>query len=640
MTCVTTEREASPVSPVRQELYSRFPCRRSVTKQTLDSHLARAMSVKSGDFAEGLRYSRLLVSHLEGVVGVVSPTTSPTLREKPKNYLQRLPCAVVTDIARSLDAADFCSLRASSRVIEQALRHPVTRKVVAHNLTCAAETTSDSLFCRESVRTMNLGPCSVNPSDQTDVAMTDQVSIAYPDQFPNCRTVTWRPEISYAPQNGDYVESRNFCLQGMKDLYLRLYPNGKERSKAGYCSLYMGSSGTEKDVMLRLRIGKHSHIIAQKLSPDYVDGFVNFCAVDLSQDFEIFVEVIHGPRDDDRECQSLDLPVCGGVAKWSIPRISKDTLESFAMGDRITSDTFTLPALGEEACFVIYPKGDTVDAISHVGNFVNVGLFGSAEKDVTFRLTSGGVSKVLTATADRFSTKMIGITKSCGEFFDACYGTIDDLLDGQEDGRLNLQLDVLDTCSSHVFRHPVSRPNSNTPSTVWSIHDATQLKENIYLNEAFFSRYFGLMEWSGKHDANGRPTFKQVPSTFHNYSLAFLDNGDIQVDVFVINGGLSHITSCVEVSLRLNEDRANEQTQVEKNVKFEGLRSSQRFVFKGCQTEPTKSIKLDVAFSGVKRPLFNELPRMSLESPTLRAREADFDYNMDSCSEGVSEMSI
>lgn len=73
--------------------------------------------VKSGDFAESLRYSRLLVSHIEGVVPTESPDTTPSAREQPKNYLQRMPCAVVTAIAECLDPKDFCNLRASSRVI-------------------------------------------------------------------------------------------------------------------------------------------------------------------------------------------------------------------------------------------------------------------------------------------------------------------------------------------------------------------------------------------------------------------------------------------------------------------------------------------------------------------------------------------
>lgn len=627
----------------RKQLYDRFPCRKSITKQTLDEHFDRAMSVKSGDFAESLRYSRLLVSHLEGVMPTPSPNTTPSSRavSQPKNYLQRMSCAVVMHISEYLDPQDFCNLRASSRVIEQSLRHPVTNKVAAPNLTCAAENVEHAeFFHRDSVKTMNLGRCSVDPSNQSDVDMSDSSTIDFPDNFPNCRTVTWRPEVKYAPKKGDYVESRNFCLQGMKDLYLRLYPLGKERSKAGHCSLYMGSSGTEKDVMLRLRIGKHSHIIAQKLSPDYVDGFVNFCAVDLNSDFEIFVEVIHGPNDVDVECQKLEIPVCGGIAKWSIPRISKETLQSFAMGDRITSDTFTLPALGEEACFVIYPKGDTVDAISHVGNFVNVGLFGSAEKDVTFRLSSGGVSKVLTATADRFSTKMIGMTKSCGEFFDACFGSIDELLEGQEeDGRLNLKLDVLDTCSHHHFKHPVSKPQHTNPSTVWNIDDVTQLQENLLRDESMYSRYFGLMEWSGKHDSSNRPTWKQIPGVFHNYGIAFADNGDIIIDVFVINGGLEYITANCEVSLKLND--GDYATQRARQVKFEGLKDSRRFIFKGLEKVPLRNLKLDVTLSNVQRPTFGDMAGMtmfhsdrSLAKPTPNGDDETMD------SDSVSEMSI
>jgi len=309
---------------------------------------------------------------------------------------------------------------------------------------------------------------------------------------------------------------------------MRLYPRGKQRSKPGYCSLYMGSAGTEKDVMLRLRIGNHSHIIAQKLSKDYVDGFVNFCPVNADEPFDVVVEVIHGPKDRNLEGQKLELPVSGGVVNWSIPRMAKDTLDSFAMGDRITSDTFSLASLGEEACFVIYPKGDTVDAISSVGNFVNVGLFGSADRDVTFRLTSGKVSKILTASRDRFSTKIQGQTKSCGEFFDACFATIEELCQDSYDDTLMMKLEILDTAAQHSSKQEIQKPSAETEfdeiptmvhdgTIVWKIDNMQPLRENLPYNEQVFSRYSALNQPDGyqkQPDGSMKPKLKPVKGFF------------------------------------------------------------------------------------------------------------------------------
>merc|ERR1711964_776850 len=162
-------------------------------------------------------------------------------------------------------------------------------------------------------------------------------------------------------------------------------------------------------------------------------------------------------------------------ASWTIPRMSEQHLQKLTTGDRITSDVFTLNGLGDDACFVLYPKGDTVDAISKVGDFANVGLFGSSENDVTFRMSAGQVSKVMTACADRYQSNLSGATKSCGEFFDSCFGSLTDLVDKDSDS-LHLTIDVLDTDAQQYIR---SRDNL----VKWCFYDATNLLNNLDTEE-------------------------------------------------------------------------------------------------------------------------------------------------------------
>ena len=408
---------------------------------------------------------------------------------------------------------------------------------------------------------------SVRFTTTVDASSSDEQCMDQTDSFPNCRTIVWRPDTSTAPRQGDYVESIFFNLQGMENLYMRLYPHGKERSKPGYCSVYVGSCGTDRDVMLKVRIGRHSHIIAQKLSGDYVDGFVNFCPALGDETFEVSLDVLHGPRDDDLECMNLTIPVHGNIAKWSIPRMSRKTIDSFSMGDRITSDNFTLPGMGDESCFVIYPKGDTVDAISSVGNFVNVGLFGSSDQDVTFRLSAGSVSKVLTACCDRYKTKDIGKTKSCGEFFDACFATIDQLVDFRR-AKLDMKLEVLDTVSRH-------RMTLNDGLTTWQVTGIDQMLPLLAPGEQLFSRYIHLPNVSG---------------VFMNYAISY-DRSlrEIAFEIFCINGARDSVSMNLDFTFQfgcdlhsIGYDVGKTQSHEEEglDLNFRGLRDSVKFTFK------------------------------------------------------------
>jgi len=510
------------------------------------------------------------------------------------------------------------------------LRHPTSKKILSSHLPLKA-TEGDiqtNLFHLNAVKSINLGESTVDPnreSKDTDDSEMKEPEIKNPNMFPNCRSVVWQPNISFAPDKNDYVESKTFSLQGMEGLYMRLYPRGKQRSKPGYCSLYMGSAGTESDVMLKLRIGNHSHIIAQKLSKDYVDGFVNFCPVNPAEPFDVTVEVMHGPKDSEVEGQKLEIPVSGGVVKWTIPRMSKTTLDSFSMGDRITSDTFNLPSLGEEACFVIYPKGDTVDAISSVGNFVNVGLFGSADRDVTFRLSSGKVSKILTASKDRFSTKIQGQTKSCGEFFDACFATIEELTCESFDDSLTLTLEILDTASQHKSEHIRATPTTETMfdeqpeythdgNIKWEINNLQPLRDNLENSEKIYSRYSALNVADGfDHEklfqGKPRPKFKQIKGVFQNFALSFEEKtGDVVIDVTLINSltgkldnpKLNYLTADIDLQLVLNG--WTKEIKSVKGIDFHSLQDSKRFVFNGLGCNDVNHFELKVKLSNVEFP--------------------------------------
>jgi len=467
----------------------------------------------------------------------------------------------------------------TSASICEALKHPVTKDMTASHITekAATERSRLDVNCVQTIRFDS----TVDPTKDENEVFMDA-----PNNFPNCRTIIWRPNVKNAPRQGDYVESIFFSLQGMDNLYMRLYPHGKERSKAGYCSVYVGSCGTDKDVMLRVRIGGHSHIIAQKLSGDYVDGFVNFCPASNEENFEVSIEVLHGPRDEHLEAMDVRVPPMGNIAEWSIPRMTRSTIDSFSMGDRITSDTFTLPGMGDESCFVIYPKGDTVDAISSVGNFVNVGLFGSSDQDVTFRLSAGTVSKVLTACCDRYKTKDIGKTKSCGEFFDACFATIDELVDFKT-ARLEMKLEVLDTVSRHTM-------TTFEGKTTWEILGCDQMLNLLIPGEKLYSRYVHL------------PT---LPGVFMNYAISY-DKvlRELNFEVFCINGARDTVTMDIDFKFQfgcdLNATTGYDvgKTQEYKEIRaatFKGLKDSLVFKFNQDKQIPFRMFHAEVTTHNV-----------------------------------------
>lgn len=606
-----------------EEIYQEFIRKYQdvLPESSLNEHFQRSLNIKPNSSPRTVvDYTKKLISAVEGV-------NSPSRRMfTGSSAIQRQNANIIQTVSEFLEPKEFCNLRGSSYYIEQNLRHPTSKKILSSHLPLKA-TEDSNLFHLNGVKSINLGESTVDPNDSKDDNDSEmkEPEITNPNLFPNCRSVVWQPNISFAPNKNDYVESKTFSLQGMEGLYMRLYPRGKQRSKPGYCSLYMGSAGTESDVMLKLRIGNHSHIIAQKLSKDYVDGFVNFCPVNPEEPFDVVVEVMHGPNDKEVEGQKLDIPVSGGVVKWTIPRMSKDTLDSFAMGDRITSDTFNLPSLGEEACFVIYPKGDTVDAISSVGNFVNVGLFGSADRDVTFRLSSGKVSKVLTASKDRFSTKIQDKTKSCGEFFDACFATIEELTEDSFDESLSLTLEILDTAAEHKSELIKAKPTVETqfdeqPQYVhdgniqWEINNLQPLRDNLENSEKIYSRYSALNVPDGFdheklfHD-QPRPKFKQIKGVFQNFALSFEEKtGDVAIDVTLINSltgklenpKLNYLTADIDIQLELNG--WTKEVKSVKGVDFLSLQDSKRFVFNGLGCNDVNHVLLKVKLSNVEFP--------------------------------------
>lgn len=301
----------------------------------------------------------------------------------------------------------------------------------------------------------------------------------FANHLPKCRKIFWQPKSLDAVAEGDFVESAPFSLQGINGLYFRFYPYGKKQSRPGYCSVYIGSDGSTTDVSLRICIGTTTRIVCQKLNSEFVDGFINFCDLPSSAGsrLEISVEVLHGPWDSQLAPMRLKSDLAS--AHWTIPRMNKTTLDIFKTGDRITSDVFSVSGLGEDACFVFYPKGDMVDDISSIGDFANVGLFGSSDRDVTFRLSSGSVSKVMTACSERYHSKLTGSTKSCGEFFDACFGHLEDVI---EKDCLDLKLELIDTDASQCLFI-----SENTAQ--WFFEDASHLF-NTLRGEMLHSRYF------------------------------------------------------------------------------------------------------------------------------------------------------
>jgi len=388
----------------------------------------------------------------------------------------------------------------------------------------------------------------------------------------NCRTIFWRPSNWESAVPGHVIESPDFALQGLEKVKFRFYPRGKEHSHKNHCALYVSCKTTERDVVLRLKVGNVTHILNQRMDGNYVDGFVNFCDY-IPQVFngvlKIGLEVVVGPND--VETARMELSSAPKWAQWTIPNVKNKLTSVFQTGDRITSDTFSVDGLGEAACFVLYPKGDMVDSISKVGDFVNIGLFGGSDKDVTFRLTAGKVSKILTACADRYQSKVKGTTKSCGEFFDACFGTLEDMLD--EDGSVRIYLEVIDTQSIHNMA-------VSNGEIVWSLKNASHLRDQFIqaqFSESVTSRYFGLTG---------------VTDGFFALGARFVNSDTVEATVTKLHHKGSHSNSRMNFQLSV---RAGENSESHsKACEFSGTRSTEKFTFRCTGWRPEENFVIAV----------------------------------------------
>lgn len=378
------------------------------------------------------------------------------------------------------------------------------------------------------------------------------------NDMPNCRTILWKPRNWESAAQGKFIESGNFTLQNVSGLYFRFYPRGKERSKPGCCSLYIGSEGTPNDVVMRLSLNGSSHSIVQRLNGEYVDGFVNFCDLsNIKGDLVISAEILHGPLDSHAE--DMKVVSTGRSATWTIPRLTSARINDMEVGDRITSDVFSLRELGDDACLVLYPKGDTVDSISRVGEFVNAGLFGSSSSDVTFRLSAGRTRKVLTAFAEKFQTKVTGTTKSCGEFFDACFGLLPDVIDEEQD-QLQLTLEVLDTEGKQTMK-------SFGSTTVWKFQKMQNLLREIGEGEAIHSRYF---------------TFKmgnqEIPWLFYGFSIVILKD-KVELTFIQVNQRGGKTVADLDLRLSIGHDTAKKASATSFRQVFNGIHDTTTLTF-------------------------------------------------------------
>lgn len=419
------------------------------------------------------------------------------------------------------------------------------------------------------VKSLEIGGIYKEPAGKPELS-----AITLCEKFPNCRTVWWKLPSDWRTKypQGTYIESNCFSLQSIDGLYFRFYPRGKERSRKGFCSLYIGSGGSVHDVELRLSLRSHSHTITQKLNDEYVDGFVNFC--DLSGhkgDISIGIHVLHGPQDSHEK--DMKVEASRRVATWTIPRMCSSRLKDIQIGDRITSDVFSLRGLGDDACLVLYPKGDTVDAISRVGDFVNAGLFGSSNRDVTFRMSAGKVSKVLTAFAERFQTKATGVTKSCGEFFDACYGLLPDLIDSSTD-QLKLRLEILDNEGSQSMKTNCKVKGKLGSVAQWRFNNISSLLGQMNPGEALYSRYFTLMD---------------IPGVFFGFSIVFLKD-EIQVSFTQVNQKAEETIAKFDLNFRYNDQVAGKSC----THTFNGIHDTYTTTFEKKHSDTVSSFAVEV----------------------------------------------
>jgi len=174
---------------------------------------------------------------------------------------------------------------------------------------------------------------------------------------------------------------------------------------------------------------------------------------------------------------------------------------------------------------------------------------------------------VLTACSDRYKTKDIGKTKSCGEFFDACFATIDQIIDFEKE-RLDMRLEVLDTCAKHVM-------STQDGVTSWEIVGIDQMLTLLKPMEKLYSRYVHL------------PTAKGV---FLNFAFAYdRANREVVVEVCCINGTKTEdVKLDLDFNFKFGCDLASigydvGKTQIyseKRSLAFNGLRDSTVFRFK------------------------------------------------------------
>lgn len=460
-----------------------------------------------------------------------------------------------------LDCMDVASACSSCKPIEEGFRNRHGQRVMRHVTESLCHADADSVDLT-AVQSLLL---------QSGMEV-ETVRVA--ENLPNCRVVYWNVEgINASVEPGAYVESAAFSVQGIDELYLRFYPRGKDHSRPGFCSLYVGSNGTERDVSLRLKINGETHILTQRLNGNYVDGFVNFCdlsSTDLTKGIRVGLEVVCGENDD---MEKMKMELAPRWATWTIPRMTQEYMKEFTTGDRISSDIFSVDGLGDDACFVLYPKGDTVDALSKVGGFVNVGLFGSADdKNVSFRMSAGGVSKVLTTCAKRYKSKSTGATKSCGEFFDACFGMLDEMMDSSRD-ELRLTLEVLDTQAVHDM---VAREGHIT----WTIRDMEHLVSSLSNSDFLHCRYFSIHP-------------KNVCNGFFSMGLRFAADGSIDFALTKV-GQMSSSTNRDTVMVRISTDDAEEEQLL--CCEWTGVCDTREASFFGPRSKlrcPLKSLKVE-----------------------------------------------
>jgi len=560
----------------------------SVSPEELDGYLIRALRVCQGDIS----LSVTLASELVETYCITDQKNTPCLSFDP------LASVILTRISDCLRADDLAGLLCSAPEVRKYLVDVKSKKLSLNHI---LHPTTELQKLQLEKFPIDAGQVkSVTISKEEDAGNQIMVSRA---EFPALRTVWWEPNDWQKVDSGSYVESPIFSLQGVNGLYFRFYPHGKDHSRKGFCSLYIGSDGTPRDVSIRLRLATTSHIITQKLNGEYVDGFVNFCDLRNLENSTIAVgvDVLHGPFDNEAEEMSLS---CGPQwATWNIPRMTSSHLKMFHTGDRITSDVFSLDGLGDDACFVLYPKGDTVDAISKVGDFVNVGLFGSSDRDVTFRMTAGNVSKVLTACAERYRSKVAGSTKSCGEFFDSCFGSLNDLVDHHHD-KLTLTLEVLNTTAQQDMI-------SKNSTTKWCFYDASTLINSLNMGEMLHSRYFTMIGSSG---------------VFFSMGLVFNED-EVELHFTQVN----QESDCTTALVDLNFQTLRGEHPATRDITWKGLKDTAVIKFEIPEVKELDLFRVEATlktFAHVKNPSPEEVaakqPQLKTASATSQSTRASY----------------